>query len=343
MNPERIRTIEATRELIRQIREGGDCSNLRELIERGADIHGRNNYTTPIAECIVHRNINCLRALIDAGADVDVFTAFGPNLYSPLIMAVNGIGNPNEIIDEEGFAIVMINILLDAGANINYKSRNGITALIQSIFTGHNQIAHLLIDRGANINLQNIDGSTPLMFALNRNRFDIATRLVGMVDNVNVQNNGGFTALYYACKKNTVELVEKLIDRGADVNLLPNPSSLGQLSPLYTACSEGNIDVIKILLANGAETHHKYGNPLITALEKLEENHPELYDEVEKFMILVARENIFHNHYEYLEPEITENILRFNKGRERGGKSRRNQKRNKKTHRRKSSRRRRKN
>jgi len=112
-----------------------------------------------MATCIDSENINCLIDLIADGADVNM--RIGPNHHSPLNYAID-----NGVNDE--LTMDIINILLDAGADIDFMSRNNVTALCLSMFMDSDRVARLLIDRGANINLPNIDGNTPLMITIKK-------------------------------------------------------------------------------------------------------------------------------------------------------------------------------
>lgn len=312
----------------------GDCDKLPGIIEaiksagNGANIiNGIGEDVTPIKYCVIHNRIECLRILIDAGADVNVVPN-DQNHYTALLTAV---GQQNRE------RLEIIRMLIEAGANVNYQSYYGTTALHISIGMQHSVIANYLIDNGADVNILDHSGSTLLMIAVRENMFDIADRIIDGIRDINKQNNNGFTALYYACKTNNVELVRKLIERGADVNLSPpNKPGIGQPTPLHMACNTGNFEIIKLLLLNGADIKPIYVN--FTALDKLKLNHKAVYDKLQQFNILMMSQAIFDTHGAHLDPESMENIYQFAGG---AGKSRRNKKRNKKSQRRKSSRRRR--
>lgn len=64
----------------------------------------------------------------------------------------------------QGFTNI-VEILLDAGANIDTQGDDGATALLVAAFFGREDTVRLLIDRGANQSLMNNDGTTPLVAA----------------------------------------------------------------------------------------------------------------------------------------------------------------------------------
>lgn len=71
------------------------------------------------------------------------------NLRDHSFEGMNGIPGIN--VDD----YVMINLLLDAGANINAQDESGSTALIMASMNAHPEIVKLLLQRGANVNQVN--------------------------------------------------------------------------------------------------------------------------------------------------------------------------------------------
>ena len=71
------------------------------------------------------------------------------NLRDHSFKGMNGIPGIN--VDD----YVMINLLLDAGANINAQDESGNTALIMASMNAHSDIVKLLLQRGANVNQVN--------------------------------------------------------------------------------------------------------------------------------------------------------------------------------------------
>ena len=68
--------------------------------------------------------------------------------------------------------------LLDRGAAIDAKDREGATALSRAAQAGKTALATLLIDRGAKLNARAVDGSTPLLYAAEADRAAVIRLLI---------------------------------------------------------------------------------------------------------------------------------------------------------------------
>jgi ankyrin repeat protein len=68
--------------------------------------------------------------------------------------------------------------LLAAGANVNAKEKNGITALMAASLAGHREVAALLLAKGAEVNAKDKNGKTALMFATRMNHPEVRELLI---------------------------------------------------------------------------------------------------------------------------------------------------------------------
>lgn len=145
-------------------------------------------------------------------------------------------------------------VLIDAGADISIKDKNGDTALhymlyfhfseannsdliikilnniddqilqkinistaLASAVGGSTKVVKKLIDKKADVNWRSTFGSTPLILAARRNE-ETTQILIDAKADVNLQNKFGDTALLNACKNYSENIAIKLIDAGADVD-----------------------------------------------------------------------------------------------------------------------------
>ena len=124
---------------------------------------------------------------------------------------------------------------LDCGANIDFKDREGNSALNIAIIIGSRNITNWLIEtKHVNINVKNKDGCTPLMYAASIGHADLLHYIIdkgALVDDVNID---GFTALHWASYVGNTDIVKLLIVLGANTALITKTGqSASDLSDVY--------------------------------------------------------------------------------------------------------------
>lgn len=105
-------------------------------------------------------------------------------------------------------------LLLDRGADMNYRSPSGYTALYLACARGHVEITRLLLDRGADPCI----GRPLLLAASEAGHVDIVRLLLSrrVVDVDETDGTGGTTALMEACSCGRSDVARVLLDAGAD-------------------------------------------------------------------------------------------------------------------------------
>jgi len=96
--------------------------------------------------------VDRIAALVKQGADPN--QPAGVNGWPPLMHAIHK--------NQKGSVIA----LLDAGADINVRSRDGMTPLMMAAGYGYTDIVNVLLDRGADAHLQMSDGTNALTMAV---------------------------------------------------------------------------------------------------------------------------------------------------------------------------------
>jgi ankyrin repeat protein len=93
----------------------------------------------------------------------------------------------------------IVQALLDAGADVNLRDRNGRTALafLASTRFGSPSMARALLSRGANVDSEDSRGMTPLHEALFNNNASIVPVLLDAGADVNHRSNDGMAPLMY--------------------------------------------------------------------------------------------------------------------------------------------------
>ena len=134
---------------------------------------------------------------------LDVNRRYGIFLDTPLHKAAN-IGNR-----------VMVQLLLDRGANPNKAEENGDTPLHKAAMNGHKAVAKLLLKRGAEVNRQDKYGSTPLLSAAHNsfmNRTEMVKILLEGGAMPDITDGRGRTPLYVAHEFGRTEVATVLMN-----------------------------------------------------------------------------------------------------------------------------------
>ena len=92
--------------------------------------------------------------------------------------------------------LAICRLLLDKGAQLEAKDRNGWTPLHRAAIRGHVEIVCLLCDRGADVEARNINGYRPLHYAARNGHISVVKELIEERNaRINSRNDYGLTAL----------------------------------------------------------------------------------------------------------------------------------------------------
>ncbi len=189
-----------------------------------------------------------VQACLNNGADLN---AEGKHGY-PLHLAASSNENPN-----------VIKVLLDAGVDVNTRSRDGSTSLHWAVAGNKNpKITNVLLDAGADVNARSRGGDTPLHWASSQNENpEIINVLLKCGAKLEVRNKWGHTPIHSAVGRwgedSNLKIIMILIDAGADVNAqgkdTSGVTSWSGYTPLHWAARQTkNPEVIMIFLKAGA-------------------------------------------------------------------------------------------
>ena len=99
----------------------------------------------------------------------------------------------------------IVKLLAENGANLDEKTNDGYTLLMNAVEKENSEIVDYLIKKGANVELANEkDGWTPLVYAIVRANFKIVKLLVDNGANINVlcsYEGNALTPLMFASMK----------------------------------------------------------------------------------------------------------------------------------------------
>ncbi len=145
-----------------------------------------------------------------------------------------------------------VSAFVQAGADVNFKSMRGKTALMRALDLNKPSIAMFLLDtESVDVNLQDSDGNTALFstcFADQSTEF--VERLVSRGCHVDHRNNRNETSLGVAVELGCHDVVRVLLEHGASPNVIQDGCTLLQI-----AAVGGATDIAKLLLYFGADVN----------------------------------------------------------------------------------------
>ena len=255
-----------------------DDAIVQALLQSGADPDPRNNDgVTPLGFAISASNLEIVGMLLEAGADASLADNDG---VTPLIRLLADVW-----VMEEDEMLALVTDLLEAGADPNSQSAEGVSAVALAVARDLFSIAQKLFEAGAEprgrnsngdpfferivrrsvdleflqlaidalidtsvLDAQNHQGGTALIEATTQGRADTVRLLLGAGADPNVANDGGAPALMYAASGKKLDIVRILLEAGADPNARNNE---GTTVLMWAATA--NVDIVRAVLEAGAD------------------------------------------------------------------------------------------
>ncbi len=203
----------------------GHLEIVEYLLQNDAD----NNRGMPLQQAASHGNLDVVKALVEAGADLNAIDEDGGT-------ALSWAADPGRF--------EVIKYLVEHGADVNA----GKNALATACENGHLDIARYLIDAGAGIEagLGEHD-MTPLVAAAINDHRDVVDLLLER--GADLHAKGDF-ALEWAAQLGKTEMVDYLLSLGADINA---GGPLG-IPVLQQVTDDGKLKIVKFLVERGADS-----------------------------------------------------------------------------------------
>jgi len=162
----------------------------------------------------------------------------------------------------------LVQVLLDKGASPNGRDdRNGCTPLIYAAGEGRTKTVEMLLNAGADIESQMEDGSTSLICATCNRHEEVIQLLLARGAATEATDNEECTALIYAASYGDQKIASLLLAHGAK----PCAKGKNRYKALIMAASKGHEGVVRILLEKGADVDakdHLHNTALIWAAWK---------------------------------------------------------------------------
>ncbi len=141
--------------------------------------------------------------------------------------------------------IKVVNILLEAGADINFRQKKFKNAIDFAVIYNRVEIIKMLLKKGADPNAMiQATKLTPLFYALSRNYIDAVEVLLKNKANVNQIPRSGTTLLHEAVDQHGLNVVKLLLKYHANINAKNRTDS----TPLLLALHREKLDIANYLI-----------------------------------------------------------------------------------------------
>ncbi|XP_049803906.1 serine/threonine-protein phosphatase 6 regulatory ankyrin repeat subunit B-like [Schistocerca nitens] len=230
-----------------------DFELTKKVIAEGADVNGRTICWRYPPSTEKGHTVRCLGCRAAAGGVVhDELSG-----HSPLFKALH--------------SLKMVRLLIDAGADVNFKDDYGCTPLHRALEHGHFEVFEVLLDAGGDPNIVDVCGVSLLhtvasRSAANKGIIQLTRKIIEAGARVDKTDHNGRTPLRYAARAGNYKVLEVLLDAGGD----PNIVDVFGVSLLHTVAStsvanKGIIELSRKIVEAGArvdKTDHNGRTPL---------------------------------------------------------------------------------
>eukprot|EP01087_Luapelamoeba_hula_P015003 TRINITY_DN4450_c1_g1_i1.p1 TRINITY_DN4450_c1_g1~~TRINITY_DN4450_c1_g1_i1.p1 ORF type:complete len:653 (+),score=142.19 TRINITY_DN4450_c1_g1_i1:134-2092(+) len=251
----------------------GHVETVKALVNGGGDLNVcANDGSSPFYQACKWDKKEVVQAILDLPRDKwpDINKATKvDNDASPLYIACDG--NRTDIVR---LLIERCGETLD----LEKRNKNGSTGLYAASQFGHLEIVQVLIEAGANVNTTRVTGATPLMISILYGHTDIAKALLDAGALLDAVANDGLTPLLAAASRGNSKVLAHLLNLGLSLE-----GDVGQAA-ISSAIENKQTDIIRMMIARGAPSSAATEEYLETAEKQRQEalNKQQSENEVEE-------------------------------------------------------------
>jgi ankyrin repeat protein len=205
---------------------------------------------TPLIVAVRQNTPSLVHILLERHADIDGMVRGYDD--PPLVAALCLEGPTRGLEDELRNTQLIVALLLENGASCDLAGIDGrrpVTAAISSSSSSHcAQLLQMLLEAGAELNYRELSGASPLIIAARRGCARCLKVLLEAGCGLESKDNKGRTALWYAANAASVDCLQLLLDDGAAFDYVDVEGH----SPLWAAARTEAKPCVGLLLSAGA-------------------------------------------------------------------------------------------
>jgi ankyrin repeat protein len=243
--------------------QSGDLKRVQMLLEQDANTEVKDlkkQGRTALHWAVINAHEDVVMLLLNNGADIRAvddtgMTALHLAANDDITYALEQIlsdrdNDEGELPqrDRDEKLAMIIQLLLEKGANVKAVTVNGRTPLHVAAAQGHKGAVELLLDHGADLEARDHFRWTALHVAARESKFYTIQLLLEKGADVNAVDGRGWTLLQISAYTGESDIVELLLDHGADLEVADE----GGRTALHRAAQRGHKDVVELLLSKGA-------------------------------------------------------------------------------------------
>jgi len=133
---------------------------------------------------------------------------------------------------QKQFFYDMTRYLLQSGADVTQKDKNGASALHYASESGNSELVGILAEVGASpVNAQDDEGENALFYALRESKLDVAKRLIGLGVDLTSKNSSNEDVFEFCRSLNYMDALSML------ASMLPSPQTIAMVDSKELASS----------------------------------------------------------------------------------------------------------
>lgn len=215
---------------------------LRLLLKRGGDVNAISDDGTCLHMAVLYGFVETVKILLEHKPKVDLETLYPSSRgtdsddgYTALSLAC-----------DKGIAL-SVQLLLEAGANRNHRTRLGKRPLDICVLNGNIDAASILLEFRVQIDYTDDKGNTVLHHISDITSSELVRKLVNAGADLHSSNKNGVTPLQVAVEAQNIAVVEYLLSKNAD----PSQCSNEAHSLLHIACDKNDMSLLRVLAEKG--------------------------------------------------------------------------------------------
>ena len=232
---------------------------------------------TPLIHAAMIGDINVMKFLIDAGADVN---------------RNDCKGNTALLISSQQDRSDIVKLLINSGADVNIPDKTGKTALMMASEQGNDNMIVVLLKSGADVNTVDSDDATALSIAISTDRRRCIEVLVDAGASVNIRNDRGETPLMFAARNGDISLIRLLLKSGVEINRTINLTNVNFLMYHIVYSQTVSRNIMRFLFVAGEDFNPEC---LAVKMERYVEKSDFFTEVEERSLIEKCRTTIRHN------------------------------------------------